>query len=64
MLFRSTTGITHIKPMPATTIHVITTGGMTGWQITLIAVAAALLAGPATRGIRPGPVTNSPQWCR
>ena len=31
-------------PVPATTIHVITTGGMAGWQITLIALAAALLA--------------------
>jgi hypothetical protein len=30
-------------PVPAT-IHVITTGGMAGWQITLIALAAALLA--------------------
>jgi hypothetical protein len=30
-------------PVPATTIHVITTG-MAGWQITLIALAAALLA--------------------
>ena len=31
-------------PVPATIIHVITTGGMAGWQITLIALAAALLA--------------------
>ena len=31
-------------PIPATVIHVITTGGMAGWQITLIALAAALLA--------------------
>ena len=30
--------------VPATIIHVITTGGMAGWQITLIALAAALLA--------------------
>ena len=28
----------------ATTIHVITTGGMAGWQIALIALAAALVA--------------------
>jgi hypothetical protein len=31
-------------PGPATIIHVITTGGMAGWQITLIALAAALVA--------------------
>jgi hypothetical protein len=31
-------------PVPATTTHVITTGGMAGWQITLIALAASLLA--------------------
>jgi len=31
-------------PVPATIIHVITTGGMAGWQITLIALAAALVA--------------------
>ena len=31
-------------PVPATTIHVITTGGMAGWQITLIALGAALVA--------------------
>ena len=31
-------------PVPATTIHVIATGGMAGWQITLIALAAALVA--------------------
>jgi hypothetical protein len=29
---------------PGTTVRVITTGGMPGWQITLIAVAAALVA--------------------
>jgi hypothetical protein len=31
-------------PVPATTIHVITAGGMAGWQITVIAVAAALVS--------------------
>jgi hypothetical protein len=35
-------------PVPATTVHVITAGGMAGWQITLIAVGAALLAAAAT----------------
>ncbi len=33
-----------IAPVPATTTRVITAGGMAGWQITLIAVGAALLA--------------------
>ena len=34
-------------PVPATIIHLITTGGMAGWQITLIALAAALVAAAA-----------------
>ncbi len=33
-----------VTPVPATTVHVINTGGMPGWQITLIAIGAALLA--------------------
>jgi hypothetical protein len=33
-----------VAPVPATTVRVITTGGMAGWQITLIAMGAALLA--------------------
>jgi hypothetical protein len=37
-------GPTPAGPVPATTIHVITTAGMAGWQITLIALAAALVA--------------------
>jgi hypothetical protein len=32
----------------ARTVRVITTGGMAGWQITLIALGAALLAAAAT----------------
>jgi hypothetical protein len=32
-----------VAPVPATTVRVITTGGMAGWQITLIAIGAALL---------------------
>jgi hypothetical protein len=32
-----------VAPVPATTVHVISTGGMPGWQITLIAIGAALL---------------------
>jgi len=40
-------GPTPAGPVPATIIHVITTGGMAGWQITLIALAAALLAATA-----------------
>ena len=31
-------------PVPATAVHVVNTGGMPGWQITLIAIGAALLA--------------------
>jgi hypothetical protein len=34
-------------PFPAATVRVITTGGMAGWQITLIALGAALLAAAA-----------------
>ena len=34
-------------PRPATITRVITTGGMPGWQITLIALAAALVAATA-----------------
>jgi hypothetical protein len=34
-------------PVPAAPIRVIAAGGMPGWQITLIAVAAALAAGTA-----------------
>jgi hypothetical protein len=33
------------RPVPAAPILVIAAGGMPGWQITLIAVAAALAAG-------------------
>jgi len=37
-----------IAPVPATTtVRVITTGGMAAWQITLIALAAALVAATA-----------------
>ena len=37
-------GTTPVAPVPATTVHVISIGGMPGWQITLIAIGAALLA--------------------
>src|SRR5690242_10595405 len=37
-------GTVPVAPVPATTVHVINTGGMPGWQITLIAIGAALLA--------------------
>jgi hypothetical protein len=33
-----------LAPIPATTAHVVTGGGMAGWQITLIALGAALVA--------------------
>jgi hypothetical protein len=36
-------GTAPVAPVPATTVHVINTGGMPGWQITLIAIGAALL---------------------
>ena len=36
-------GTTPVAPVPATTVHVINIGGMPGWQITLIAIGAALL---------------------
>ena len=34
-------------PVPAATVRVIAAGGMPGWQITLIAVAAGLVAATA-----------------
>ena len=37
-------GTAPVAPVPATTVRVISTGGMPGWQITLIAIGAALLA--------------------
>ena len=37
-------GTSPVAPVPATAVHVINTGGMPGWQITLIAIGAALLA--------------------
>jgi hypothetical protein len=40
-------GPTPAEPVPATTTHVITTAGTAGWQITLIALAAALVAATA-----------------
>ncbi len=36
-----------VPPVPATTVRVATAGGMAGWQITLIALGAALLAAAA-----------------
>jgi hypothetical protein len=40
-------GTNGVTPLPATTVRVVTTGGMAGWQITLIALGAALLAAAA-----------------
>jgi hypothetical protein len=40
-------GTTPVAPVPATTVRVITPGGMAGWQIALIALAAALVAATA-----------------
>jgi hypothetical protein len=36
-----------VTPVPATTVRVISTGGMAGWQITLIVLGAALAAAAA-----------------
>jgi hypothetical protein len=36
-----------IRPVPGTTVRVITTGGTAGWQIALIALGAALAAAAA-----------------
>ena len=38
---------TPATPVPLPTVRVVTTGGMAGWQITLIAVGAALIAAAA-----------------
>jgi hypothetical protein len=40
-------GTTAVTPLPATTVRMVATGGMAGWQITLIALGAALLAAAA-----------------
>jgi hypothetical protein len=37
-------GTSPVAPVPAAAVRVISTGGMPGWQITLIAIGAALLA--------------------
>ena len=40
--------VTRLDGMPlAIEVHVVTGGGMTGWQITLIALGAALVAAAA-----------------
>jgi hypothetical protein len=38
------TGNTAVTPPPQILVHTVITGGMPGWQITLIAIGAALLA--------------------
>jgi hypothetical protein len=40
-------GTTPVAPVPATTVRMISTGGMAGWQIVLIALGAALAAAAA-----------------
>ena len=40
-------GTAPAAPVPATTVRVVTAGGMAGWQITLIALGAALVAAAA-----------------
>jgi hypothetical protein len=36
-----------VRLVPATTVRVVSTGGMAGWQITLIAAGAAVAAAVA-----------------
>ena len=40
-------GSAGVVPVPATTVRVVAAGGMAGWQITLIALGAAVLAAAA-----------------
>jgi hypothetical protein len=40
-------GSADVTPVPPTIVRVVATGGMAGWQITLIALGAALLAAAA-----------------
>jgi hypothetical protein len=37
-------GTAPVASVPVTTVHVVSSGGMPGWQIALIAIGAALLA--------------------
>jgi hypothetical protein len=41
-------GTTSVAPVPAAPVHAATTGGVAGWQITLIALGAALIAAAVT----------------
>ena len=56
-------GTAPIVPVPSAIVRVINTGGMPGWQITLIAIGAALLAAAVAvlldraRATRRNPVT-------
>jgi hypothetical protein len=58
-------GGTGITPAPQAPVRVVTTAGMAGWQITLIALAAAVFAAAAavlidrTRTARRGVPTTS-----
>ena len=40
-------GTTSVVPVPATTVRIISAGGMAGWQIALVAVGAALAGAAA-----------------
>ena len=40
-------GSVPITPVPPATVRVVSTGGMAGWQVALIAVGAALIAAAA-----------------
>lgn len=47
MLVPANGGGTGVTPALKVPVHVVTVGGMAGWQITLIALAAALFAAAA-----------------
>jgi hypothetical protein len=47
MIVPAPAGSAGIAPVPAPTVHVVVTGGMAGWQITSIALGAALFAATA-----------------
>ena len=49
-----------VPPPASAQIHTVVTGGMPGWQITLIALAAALLAAVAAVLLGHGPPTVPP----
>ncbi len=56
----------YVAPVPPTTVHPVTSGGLAGWQVALIALGAALVAAGLTvllnrtraaRRLAPSPTT-------